>query len=643
MAKVARFIGKVAGVVAMVASVVALATGNPALAAALWKVSQVASVVAAVSGTAAALLAKKPPARGSPTNILIGANMPSPIALGRTYLGGHRVHDVGYGGKISKVWNPYSFGVFVLSACAPIQAVEAVQADFTTVNFSGNAGTGYFNGFLYRDAQLGALPETDALQPQWAGAPGWGAAYKLSGHAAVGISMKFDKDGKVYSAGEPQWGFIVRGVKAYDWRKDSTFPGGMGSHRLNDRATWEYTQNPGILGAQYALGWWYDGKKQGGVGIDFDGLYIEQWTAFANMCDANGWKAGGIIYEPENRWENLVRICDVASARPYFEGHRLGVYFDSPRVSIDTITVDDLADDELTVTISRTYRERINTVAPKYRSEAHKWEYVVANDVVLASARTEDGEEKREEITWELCQDKDQAAQLAAYELMNRREIGPIEIVCKPRLLRYSAGDMLTFAMPGSVLDGLSAVIVSPPSVEPDTGKVRLVMMTDTAGKHDYALGRTGVAPPTPSLLDVAEYDDAAAENNASGPDLTQLIVTSFQTEFAPTATDTTIMIDNHIRRYTDKDVAVTGATLTGLTQETWYYVYYDDPARAGGAVTYHVTNNYFDAFPSAANPARHNAGYIKTAATGGTSTGGGSLPPGGGGGNPYQYQVPEE
>lgn len=515
MAKVMRGVAKVAGVVAAVAGMAAMFV-NPALGATLMAVSKIAMVVAAVSGTAAQLMAKRPPARGSPNNIMIGANMPSPIVAGRSYLGGHKVHDVGYGGKVGKVQNPYSFGAFVLSSCAPIAMIEAIQADFATIAWSGNAATGYYNGFLYKDTQLGALPEPDALQPYWLGAPGWSAAHKLSGYGAVGLSAKFDKDGKVFAAGEPQWGFIVKGVLAYDWRKDSTFPGGTGAHRVNDRSTWEWTENPAILAAQYAMGWFANGKKQGGVGIDFDGLYIEQWTAFANMCDANEWKAGGVLYEPGNKWENLVRICDAGSARPYFEGHRLGVYFDAPRVAIDTITIDDLADEETTITIGRTYRERVNTIVPKYRSEAHKWEYVSAEDVVIAGYVTDDGEEKREEITFELCQDKDQAAQLAAYELMNRREIGPIEIVCKPRLRGYSAGDMLAFDLPGSVLDGMDAVIVSPPRIDAETGKVTLTLVGDTPGKHTYALGRTGTAPPVPALLDGEGYDTVVNDNTAT-------------------------------------------------------------------------------------------------------------------------------
>lgn len=40
--------------------------------------------------------------------------------------------------------------------------------------------------------------------------------------------------------------------------------------------------------------------------------------------------------------------------------------------------------------------------------------------------------------------------------------------------------------------------------------------MTDALGKHDYALGRTGVAPPVPALLDGDGYDTVVNDNTAT-------------------------------------------------------------------------------------------------------------------------------
>jgi hypothetical protein len=94
--------------------------------------------------------------------------------------------------------------------------------------------------------------------------------------------------------------------------------------------------------------------------------------------------------------------------------------------------------------------------------------------------------------------------------------------------------------------------------------------------------------------------------------------------------TDANIVIANHTRKYGNAtSVSVTGATITGA-YGTLYYVYYDDPSRAGGAVTYHTDTNPNVAANNAA-VGRHYVGSITTTSSGGGSTsGGGTVPPGG-------------
>lgn len=98
----------------------------------------------------------------------------------------------------------------------------------------------------------------------------------------------------------------------------------------------------------------------------------------------------------------------------------------------------------------------------------------------------------------------------------------------------------------------------------------------------------------------------------------------------ADNGTNANIVIANHTRKYGNStSVAVTGATITGA-YGTLYYVYYDDPTRAGGAVTYHTDTNPNVAANNAAS-GRHYVGSITTAAAGGSATtGGGTVPPGG-------------
>lgn len=125
--------------------------------------------------------------------------------------------------------------------------------------------------------------------------------------------------------------------------------------------------------------------------------------------------------------------------------------------------------------------------------------------------------------------------------------------------------------------------------------------------------------------------DDAATANAANQAliDLNNSFITSQPLTSTDAGTDADIVIAAHVRRYgSGNQVNVTGATLHGYTYSTDQYVYYDDPARAGGAVTYHTTTTIATASPSTANPDRHYVGAITTAAAGVPSTGAGAVFP---------------
>jgi hypothetical protein len=126
----------------------------------------------------------------------------------------------------------------------------------------------------------------------------------------------------------------------------------------------------------------------------------------------------------------------------------------------------------------------------------------------------------------------------------------------------------------------------------------------------------------------------AAATANAVAADIeeTNALGESYVSGATLSATDAgadaTITISAHTRIYPNSDgtttsVAVNGGSVTGLAYDTLHYIYYDDPTRTGGAVTYQATTNEETA---AQIGDRHTVGAIKTpvalaADTGGTST----------------------
>ena len=445
-------------------------------------------------------LAKPPPARGSVSQMIIQANAPQPYVMGEGYFSGVLRHRTGYGGKVDGVENPYLFDAVVYSGGGPVESISP-RVDYSTI-------PNWYNGYLYTDTQLGACPEPDALAPQWAGATGWGSAYKLSGQAAIGWSFKFDKKGKKFASGLPLTGAYIEGVKVYDPRLDSTRPGGSGSHRIDDESTWAYSENPALHAGTYAYGRHQNGKRTFGIGLPADAIDWDVIAAWANVCETNGWTIFGVIYEPGDRWQNLKDICFAGSADP-IPGPILSFRYDAPAVSLDTVTEEDIADEPMSVVAMQSYRDRINVVKPARRSEAHNWEIVQDAAVSVSEYITEDGEERPVEWPFNCVKDEDQAAQLAAYKLVNARELHPIELTCMPRMRAYRPGDCLHLDLPQLGLD--TDAIVLRREIDPATMKVRLTLIGETPEKHAYALGLTGTAPPTPALGQTSQERDETA------------------------------------------------------------------------------------------------------------------------------------
>lgn len=639
MSKTLRTVALIASAVALTATGVGAVAGAGLITLSTATAATVASVATAVSAAAsigAALTAKPPGARGSITRTIIQSDAPQPYAMGRTYSGGFVRHQVGYGATLKKVPNPYLGIVTVYSGSGPIEEIESLQVDYQAVTFTGGAAGGYFSTFMYADTQLGATPESTALVPNFSGMPGWDSSSKLSGYAAVLWNLKFDKEAKRFASGVPVLGAIVKGVKVYDPTLDSTYPGGSGSHRITDESTWTYSTNPALHALVYAYGRKQNGLPSFGIGLSTEALDLAAFVAWRNVCEDNGWEISGLIYEPADKWQNLKDIYQAGGATPAFSGGKLTVVYQAPRVALDTITVDDIVG-ACRIPATRSYGDRINTLVPKYRSEDHNWQYVNSQAVTDAAYVALDGEVKEEERQYNLVADKDHAAQLCAYELAQRREIEPIELLCSMRLRLYGPGDCLTVDLPRQGLSARKCVVVSR-TVDPVARTVQMVLVTETDAKHAYALGQTGTAPPTPALFDTEDADGVASGNRQEFTFDQVMINQSYTVGFSAdpitaedVGTDCTITIPTHTRIYPDKEVSVTGDELTGIGFDTTFGLYYDDPSRSGGAVVYALTTIFADAYNSPTHPDRHFMGIITTPADGAPPSEGGGSGPGGG------------
>lgn len=130
-----------------------------------------------------------------------------------------------------------------------------------------------------------------------------------------------------------------------------------------------------------------------------------------------------------------------------------------------------------------------------------------------------------------------------------------------------------------------------------------------------------------------ADNANAATEDITASNALTNSYVENFTPPVVSAATTGVVTIANHDRHYGDGTVVpVTGNTVaTGQAAGVIVYIYYDQPSRAGGAVTYAYSVDEADA---AQIGDRHNVGAVEIPSIG-TSSGGYARPPGYGGVEP--------
>ncbi len=623
MAKAVAKVGQIVGTIATIASFIP--GPHQSIAA---TIAVIANTTAAVAQIGASALQKPPPARGSITEAIIEIDPPSPYAMGEGYFAGVKRHHAGYGATLDKVPNPYLWEVYALSTGGPIEGPITPQFDFKAV-------TGFYTDFFKHDTKLGAVPDT-ALASGYGSASGWGADYKLSGTAAIGFNHLFDKKGKRYASGLPTRGVLAKWVKVYDPRKDDTFPGGAGTHRLGVESTYEWSESPALHAGTYAYGRYQNAKRVFGMGLPVEAIDFEAIAAWANDCEANSWRMFGVIFEgagitPGQRWQNLRDICIAGGAEPLPLYTGIGFHWDRPRVVLDTITEADCAG-EIDATGMQSYRDRINTIVAEWMMEDQNWQVLPGIPIVGITYLAEDGEPNTAVFPFNFVKDAQQAGQLAAYKLANGREIYPVSIDLMPRLRAYRPGDCLYLDIPAAGLDTPAVMLTR--QVDPATGSIKAVFIGETAAKHAYALGETAVPPPTPYIgMSAQERDELAAAANSDSSASRRIVTRTVPFPVSSDATSITIVTFEGVLD-DGRTVVFPAGSITGLANATTFAVLYDLIAEAYIAAPLPATaeladsDNAFVFWQATSNP---DGTYVPPPTS----------PPGYNGGGDPNYQTP--
>lgn len=455
---------------------------------------------AASIALSAALSAAAVPAsyeRGTQLSFKADPQAGIPQVLGRTATGGNIVFKYPSGPN----WK-HDNHMVVLSG-GPIQGIDQFKMNGQVITWNNATGKPT-NNSTYKDrvwlkVALGGLNQAALTQPTQPATdsplPQWTSAHRLRGLAHCWLDTEWDQD--IWTSQiTPIW--VVKGRLCYDPRRDDTFPGGSGPHRLNDPTTREWSENAGVLAYNWALGWWADTTRVAGVGMPQARIDSAAFVEMMNVNDANGWKAGGVVTTTDSKWTVLKAICQAGGAEVFPSGALLSVRVYAPKVSLATITVNDLAGDG-DIPSTKPQSERKNAITPRYRSESHNWEIVDAAEVSVPAYIAEDKRKRAAGVDFPLVQDARQAAQLATYMIVNGREFGPMALPLKPGWLGFKGGDCLTVHFPERGLNNQQCVVTGR-GRDHQTGVVTLTFESETPAKHPFALGQTATPPPTPGL-----------------------------------------------------------------------------------------------------------------------------------------------
>lgn len=180
-----------------------------------------------------------------------------------------------------------------------LHAIEEIWFDDKKAWSAGGGVTADFAGYL-------SVAEVKAGSP--------GTAFTITGSSSwtVGASrfvgcaytwLRYKLTGNTKKAESPFASGVtgritvrVKGALLYDPRRDSTVPGGSGSHRANDQTTWAWVsddvgRNPALQLLWYLLGWRIQNADTGqwmlavGLGLPVARIDLPSFIAAANLCD----------------------------------------------------------------------------------------------------------------------------------------------------------------------------------------------------------------------------------------------------------------------------------------------------------------------------------------------------------------------
>lgn len=296
------------------------------------------------------------------------------------------------------------------------------------------------------DPYLRAVFGSDATRP-------WTANMIGRGRTLAVVTQKYNKD---EPEGEVAPTFVVRGIRLYDWRKDST-NGGSGSHRYGNYGTYEHSANPIVVlynimrGIYYGSDWMFGGQSWPAARFDND-----SWTAAANKCDENvslagggtekRYRVGGEVEMSEEPWAVAERLLKACNGRIVESGGIYKVYCGGIGAAVFSFTDDNIViSEELTGSLFPAREDIANTITGTYVEPDNAGRQKAFKPRFQADLIADDGGERKVGMDFEYVRSNTQAQRLAKLALKDNRRFRTFTVAFWTEARKIEPGDVVNW------------------------------------------------------------------------------------------------------------------------------------------------------------------------------------------------------
>lgn len=446
------------------------------------------------------------------------------------------------GGSLANAWNDgssneYETLLIILAdhECDALEGFDVGDKSYTYTS-DGLHPHADFASSLWIQFRKGALDDT---VPSFISSEGVTAGEWTSDELEDGflngvcyVVARYKVNDTAWKGGRPSFKWKLRGLKCYDPRKDSTVAGGSGSHRWDDPATREWSDNTAVCRANFMWGVWNYASDPPqlmvGPGKSFDEEPVELVIADANLCDENvSLKAGGTekryrcgaVVSADETWIDVEESFAAAMGGQLVErSGAIGVDPGAAKTPVATFTDNDLiVGKEIRYQAKLSRDEMCNTVVARYADPALLYEETTAPIRRSLEDITTDGQPYEETLNLVFVRSGTQAQRIAEIHRRKKRLQAVAAVTLGPRFMlledadwvtwssdRRFGGDSVNFEIHGVAID--------------EAGFTTLALKQINSSVFAWTAASDELDPQNPVYLPPGALDDAELEDVAVEP-----------------------------------------------------------------------------------------------------------------------------